>query len=200
MVVLFCWVTRDRKLTQTSLELKRGITVKLETDLWKCRKSWKIRLQKLKQCWHWPPAVCLHSVSHCLHCPLFLPLFTLSLLILLGVFLSRLSPWSHTLSFPSVIFSVFFCAVSLSWHLWVSVYICLCCFLFTPTFWILSFGGDFPHVSDGKESACSAGDLGSIPGSGQSPGEGNGNALQSSCLEDSMDRGAWRGLQKIEQD
>ena len=45
--------------------------------------------------------------------------------------------------------------------------------------------------SDGKESACNAGDLGLIPGSGRSPGEGNGNLLQYSCLENPMDRGAW---------
>ena len=45
--------------------------------------------------------------------------------------------------------------------------------------------------SDDKESACKAEDLGSIPGSGRSPGEGNGNPLQYSCLENSMDRGAW---------
>ena len=45
--------------------------------------------------------------------------------------------------------------------------------------------------SDGKESACSAGDPGSIPGSGRSPGEGNGNSLQYSCLENPMDGGAW---------
>ena len=49
----------------------------------------------------------------------------------------------------------------------------------------------FPGASDGKESACQAGDLGSIPGLGRSPGEGNGNPLQYSCLENSMDRGAW---------
>ena len=49
-----------------------------------------------------------------------------------------------------------------------------------------------PGGSDGKESACSAGDLGLIPGWGQSPGGGNGNPLQYSCLENSMDRGAWR--------
>ena len=42
-----------------------------------------------------------------------------------------------------------------------------------------------------SESACNAGDLGSIPGSGRSPGEGNGNLLQYSCLENPMDRGAW---------
>ena len=45
--------------------------------------------------------------------------------------------------------------------------------------------------SDGKASAYSAGDLGSIPGLGRSPGEENGNPLQYSCLEKSMDRGAW---------
>ena len=45
--------------------------------------------------------------------------------------------------------------------------------------------------SDGKESTCNAGDLGSVPGSGRSPREGNGNPLQYSCLENSMDRGAW---------
>ena len=50
----------------------------------------------------------------------------------------------------------------------------------------------FPGGLDGKESACNAGDLGSIPGSGRSPGEGNGYPLQYSCLENPMDRGAWR--------
>ena len=49
----------------------------------------------------------------------------------------------------------------------------------------------FPGGSDGKESVCDAGDLGSIPGSGRSPGEGNGNPLQYSRLENSMDAGAW---------
>ena len=48
-----------------------------------------------------------------------------------------------------------------------------------------------PYSSDGKESACNAGDLGSILGSGRSPGEGNGYPLQYSCLENSMDGGAW---------
>ena len=47
----------------------------------------------------------------------------------------------------------------------------------------------FPCGSVGKESACSAGGLGSIPGSGRSPGEGNGNPLQYPCLENPMDRG-----------
>ena len=49
----------------------------------------------------------------------------------------------------------------------------------------------FPGDSDGKETACIAGDLGSTSGSGRSLGEGNGNPLQYSCLENSMDRGAW---------
>jgi len=43
-----------------------------------------------------------------------------------------------------------------------------------------------------KASACNAGDPGSIPGLGRSPGEGNGNPLQYSCLENSMDRGVWQ--------
>ena len=50
---------------------------------------------------------------------------------------------------------------------------------------------DFPAGSDGKESAPNARDMGSIPGLGRSPGEGNGNPLQYSFLENSMDRGAW---------
>ena len=50
----------------------------------------------------------------------------------------------------------------------------------------------FPCSSVGKQSACNAGDLGSIPGSGRSPGEGNGNTLQYSCLENPIDREAWQ--------
>ena len=50
----------------------------------------------------------------------------------------------------------------------------------------------FPGGSEGKVSACNVGDPGSIPGSGRSPREGNGNPLQYSCLENPMDRGAWR--------
>ena len=53
----------------------------------------------------------------------------------------------------------------------------------------------FPDGSSGKESACNVGDAedtGSIPGLRRSPGEGNGNPLWYSCLEKSMDRGAWR--------
>ena len=64
---------------------------------------------------------------------------------------------------------------------------------------------DFPGGSDGKASACNAGDLGLIPGSGRSPGEGNCNPRQYSCLENSMDGGAWwtiqsMGLQKVGHD
>ena len=50
---------------------------------------------------------------------------------------------------------------------------------------------DFPGGSDGKASVYNVGDLGSIPGSGRSPGEGNGNPLQYSCLENPIDGGAW---------
>ena len=49
----------------------------------------------------------------------------------------------------------------------------------------------FPGSSEVKASACNAGGLGSIPGSGRFPGEGNGNPLQYSCLENPMDGGAW---------
>ena len=50
----------------------------------------------------------------------------------------------------------------------------------------------FPHGSAGKESACSAGDLGSIPGLGRCPGKGKGYPLQYSYLENSMDTGVWQ--------
>ena len=51
-----------------------------------------------------------------------------------------------------------------------------------------------PHSSVGKESACNAGDPGLIPGLGRSLGEGNGNPLQYSCLENPMDSGAWQSI------
>ena len=50
----------------------------------------------------------------------------------------------------------------------------------------------FPGGSDGKESACNAGNMGSIPGLERFPEEGQGNPLQYSCLENVMDRGAWK--------
>ena len=55
----------------------------------------------------------------------------------------------------------------------------------------------FASSSDGKASACNVEDPGSIPRLGRSPGEGNGNPLQYSCLENSMDRGATHGLQSM---
>ena len=57
---------------------------------------------------------------------------------------------------------------------------------------MLVFFWGFPGGLDDKESACNEGDLGLIPGSGRSPGEGNGNPLQYSCLENPMDGGAWQ--------
>ena len=52
----------------------------------------------------------------------------------------------------------------------------------------------FPGSSDGKESACNLEDQGLIPGSGRFPGEENDNPLLYSCLENSMDRGAWQAI------
>ena len=52
----------------------------------------------------------------------------------------------------------------------------------------------FPSGSDGKASVCNAGDPGLSPGLGRSPGEGNGNPLQYSCLDNPMDRGAWQAV------
>ena len=62
-----------------------------------------------------------------------------------------------------------------------------------PTPLFMGFSGG----SDGKESTRNTGDLGSIPGLGRSPGGGHGHPLQYSCLENPMDRGAWRGLQSM---
>ena len=79
------------------------------------------------------------------------------------------------------------------------IYIYQSCFLLTYWIYLLvliafvwSVSGflDFPGGSDSKESACNAGDPGSVPGLGRSPGEGNGYPLQYTCLENSMDRGA----------
>ena len=66
------------------------------------------------------------------------------------------------------------------------VHTCLCIYIY-----IYIYMG-FPSGSDVKESACNAGDPGSIPESGRSPGEGYGIPLQYSCLDNPMDRGAWR--------
>ena len=70
------------------------------------------------------------------------------------------------------------------------------CYIHTPVSALSHLGGtlgytDFPGSSDGKASVYNEGDPGSIPGSGRSTGEGNGNPLQYYCLENPMDRGAW---------
>ena len=64
----------------------------------------------------------------------------------------------------------------------------ICLFIYIHVCVCTGFSGGL----DGKEPACNAGDLGSIPGLGRSPGEGNGYPLQYSCLENPMDRGAWQ--------
>ena len=70
------------------------------------------------------------------------------------------------------------------------MYLCLCpCPIFVSLYLYLPI--DFPGGSDSKASAYNVGDLVSIPGSGRSSGEGNGDPLQYSCLENPMDRGAW---------
>ena len=69
--------------------------------------------------------------------------------------------------------------------------ICVCITLNLFSYLVFTFFLGFPGGSDAEESACSTGDLGLIPGLGRLPGEGNGNLLQYSCLESSMDRGTW---------
>ena len=75
---------------------------------------------------------------------------------------------------------------------------------FEPTQFYLEVVLDFPGGSDGKASAYNAGNLGLIPGLGRSLGEGNGNPLQYSCLENPMDRGVWQatvnGLARVRHD
>ena len=56
---------------------------------------------------------------------------------------------------------------------------------------VISTAWGVPGDSDGKESACNAGDVGLIPGSGRSSGGGHGNPFRDSCLENPLDRGAW---------
>ena len=66
------------------------------------------------------------------------------------------------------------------------------CIWVSYIWWLVPFILGFPGGADGKESACSVGDPGSIPESGRSPGGGHGNPLQYSYLENPMDGGAWR--------
>ena len=85
----------------------------------------------------------------------------------------------------------------IQWNVW-------CCILgyantqiYTNTHicvYIYTYIWGFPGCLDGKESACHAGDLDSIPGLGWSHGKGNGYSLQYSCLESSTDRGAWQAI------
>ena len=70
---------------------------------------------------------------------------------------------------------------------------CAICFSFFFNWGRIDLQG-FPGGSECKESAYNARELGSIPRFGMSPGEGNGNPLQYSCLGNSMDRGAWRAI------
>ena len=70
--------------------------------------------------------------------------------------------------------------------IWCTVTVLTCSVGPTHTHW------GFPHSLVDKESACNAGDPGSTPGSGRSCGDGNGNPLQYSCLENPMDRGTWQ--------
>ena len=81
----------------------------------------------------------------------------------------------------------FFFFLSIHWDFMVACYYSINWFILTNTDFLVA-----SHGSDGKETACNAEDLGSIPGVGRSPGEGNGNLLQYSCLENSMDTGAWQ--------
>ena len=86
-----------------------------------------------------------------------------------------LCQWSH------IYVCNFFQKLEQVWFHWKAVYLLIC----------ITFAIDFPGGSNGKKSACSTGDPDSIPELGRSPGEGNGYPLQYSCLENSLDRGAW---------
>ena len=76
------------------------------------------------------------------------------------------------------------------------IFFCFCSyplqFVLSTRAWVNLLKPGFPGGSKGKESTCSAGDLDSVLGSSRSPGEGNGNLLQYYCLENPMNRGAWR--------
>ena len=77
-----------------------------------------------------------------------------------------------------------------SWNAYCSCRGTIYIYMFVCVYIYIYMG--FPHSSIGKESACNAGDPGSIPGSGRSPGEENGNPLQYFCLENPMNREAWQ--------
>ena len=69
---------------------------------------------------------------------------------------------------------------------------------------VITDHSSFPGGSHGEESTCNAGDLGSVPGSGRSSGEGNGSLLKFCCLENPIDRGTWqaivRGFERVRHD
>ena len=95
------------------------------------------------------------------------------------------SLWPNYRDFKTQIFMTF---VTKQWSIYLALQVCV--IVFTISFRLSSHIW-FPGGSDGKKSACSAGDLTLIPGLGRCPGERNGNPLQYSCLENSMERGAW---------
>ena len=110
--------------------------------------------------------------------------------LFLGRFFLMISPWMWfpLLSFSSLplLSSWNTCTYSLK-HTSRQLFIIL-----SQNFALLSmYKLDFPGGSEVKASACNTGDLGSIPGSGRPPGEGNGNPLHYYCLENPMDGGAW---------
>ena len=74
-------------------------------------------------------------------------------------------------------------------YMYVCIYMCVCVYIYVCV--SIYVCGGFPGSSVVKNLPANAGDPGSIPGSGRSPGGGQGNLLQYSCLENSMDRGVW---------
>ena len=100
---------------------------------------------------------------------------------------------THVLSFKSLLILrklSFGISIYLYIYMWIFIHEYIYSFSDSQDLYTSKLG--FPGGSDGKESACNEGDLGSTPGSGRSPGEGNGNPLQYSCLENPMDRGTCR--------
>ena len=93
---------------------------------------------------------------------------------------------SYTLHMYNAVYIIQFSSVSQSCRLFATPWTCVY-FIYIYIYIMWGFPGD----SSGKESACNSGDPGSVPESGRSPGEGNGNPLQYSCLENPMNRGVW---------
>ena len=114
-----------------------------------------------------------------------------------SLLLSHIQGYHYHLSNPYI------CIIILYWcfSFWLTS-LCIICIYFLKILTIICFhylieSVGFPGGSNGKAPACSAGDLGSTPGLGRSPGEGNDNPLQYSCLENSMDWGAWWAIQSM---